>query len=166
MRKGALLVGVLVLGACPTNNSKLRAPADVAPTHAASAAARRGVVTFEPQGRTLRIDVELAETPQERERGLMYRRQLAPSAGMLFVFDAPTNQSFWMKNTYIPLDMVFINPSMQIVGIIHEAEPLTLRPRAVNQPSRYVVEVNGGFCRKHGITLETPVRFSLPPVKR
>jgi uncharacterized membrane protein (UPF0127 family) len=128
---------------------------------AVACASRKG--TAEPQPATPRVvvvtasgaqhvvNVELARTPEARSRGLMYRESLAPDAGMLFVFDESTRQSFWMRNTLIPLDMIFIDDTGRIVGIVERAEPQTLTGRGVNEPSRYVLEVNGGWSAAHGV---------------
>ncbi|MFH1808443.1 MAG: DUF192 domain-containing protein [Pseudomonadota bacterium] len=105
------------------------------------------------------VKVELARTPQEMARGLMYRRQLDADDGMLFLYSEDGNHSFWMKNTYIPLDMIFIGSDRRVVGVVENAEPLTTVSRQVGQPSRYVLEVNAGFSRRHGVAAGTAVRF-------
>jgi hypothetical protein len=107
----------------------------------------------------LRVRVELAKTPAERSRGLMHRERLADDTGMLFLFDRPAVQSFWMKNTLIPLDMIFIADDLKVVGVVENAEPMTLAPRTVGIPSRYVLEVVGGFAAPHGIKSRTTVDF-------
>ncbi len=117
-------------------------------------------VTIETaSGARLRVAVEVARTGEELERGLMYRRQLAPDAGMLFVFGESDVQSFWMKNTLIPLDMLFISEDARVAGIVERAEPLTTTGRSVPAPSRYVLEVNGGWCAAHGVKKGDAVRF-------
>jgi uncharacterized membrane protein (UPF0127 family) len=116
-------------------------------------------VVLQAAGRTVRVEVEVMRTPEERSRGMMYRRELAAYRGMLFIFDEEEQQSFWMKNTYIPLDMVFINGRLAVVGVVENAEPMTTTSRSVAAPSRYVLEVNGGFARRHGIRAGTPVRL-------
>lgn len=108
---------------------------------------------------TLPVTVELARTEPERERGLMHRTSLPPDAGMLFLFDESADHTFWMKNTLLPLDMVFIDDDGRIVGIVESAEPLTTVPRSVGAPSRYVLEVNGGWARAHGVRPGDRVRF-------
>jgi len=89
----------------------------------------------------------------------MYRRRLAADAGMLFVFPTESDQQFWMKDTPLPLDMVFIGKQRHIVGIVSEARPFTTNPLGVGVPSQYVLEVNGGFCARHGITTGDAVEF-------
>jgi uncharacterized membrane protein (UPF0127 family) len=109
--------------------------------------------------REVAFHVELARTPEERERGLMFREHLAADAGMLFVFDQPSLQTFWMKNTLIPLDMIFLSPDREIVGIVQNAEPLTLTGRGVNEPSQFVLEINGGLAARLGIRTGQRVQF-------
>jgi uncharacterized membrane protein (UPF0127 family) len=105
------------------------------------------------------VKVEIADTPEALARGLMYRRDLGADAGMLFVFPKESDQQFWMKNTPIPLDMVFIDKQRRIVGIVPEARPFTTNSRGVGVPSQYVLEVNGGFCVRHGISPGDTVDF-------
>ena len=103
--------------------------------------------------------VELADTPDERAQGLMFRTEMAPASGMLFVYEVPRRVQFWMKNTLIPLDMVFVNEAMMVVGVVENAEPLTLSSRSVGVPSRYVVEVPGGFAKKASIAAGDRMRM-------
>jgi hypothetical protein len=105
------------------------------------------------------VQVEIADTPDTLARGLMYRRDLGADAGMLFVFPKEADEQFWMKNTPLPLDMVFIGKQRRIVGIVSEARPFTTNSRGVGVPSQYVLEVNGGFCARHGINSGDTVEF-------
>lgn len=95
--------------------------------------------------------LELALTPREQQQGLMHRPHMRDDWGMLFVYDRDRVLSFWMKNTLIPLDMIFINDAGEVVGIVEKAEPQTLEPRRVEGLSRYVVEINGGLASTYGI---------------
>jgi uncharacterized membrane protein (UPF0127 family) len=97
------------------------------------------------------VKVEIADTTQAREIGLMYRQHLAEDTGMLFVFRQPQHLTFWMKNTEIPLDMIFAAPDGRVTGIITNAEPFSERQLSVAGDSQYVLEVNGGFAQRHGI---------------
>jgi len=133
---------------------------DAAPGNASSGRADAGVpalpagvvVLHAVDGAELRVRVEFALTDETRQRGLMYRNRLDPDAGMLFVFSPPPrHQVFWMRNTLIPLDMIFIDGGLRVVGVAERAEPLTETPRQVAGESQYVLEVNGGFARQHGI---------------
>lgn len=124
---------------------------------------KSGVVVLEASGRTLRIKVEIVRSDEDRARGLMFRKQMPEMVGMLFVFPKTDLQSFWMKNTYIPLDMVFLSEEKKVVGVVANAEPMTLNSRQVDRPSRYVLEVNGGFCQRHGVKVGTSMRIIEDP---
>jgi hypothetical protein len=126
-------------------------------------AARARVVVETASGGRHPVTVELARTDAERARGLMHRRDLAEDAGMLFLFAERGDHAFWMKETLIPLDMIFIDEDGRIVGIVERAEPRTLSPRSVGVPSRYVLEVNGGWARARGIARGDRVRFENVP---
>lgn len=95
--------------------------------------------------------VELALTPQQRARGLMFRKSLAADAGMLFDFGAPGRVAMWMKNTLIPLDMIFIKPGGIIANIASGTVPLSLVPVPSNGPVRGVLEVRAGTAARLGI---------------
>src|ERR687895_117965 len=101
-------------------------------------------------GRQIAFQVEVADTPTKREMGLQYRRDLAADRGMIFLFPREEQLSFWMKNTPIALDMIFISGDRKIVGIVHETVPFSLDGRSVSVPSQYVLEINGGLSRRYG----------------
>lgn len=107
--------------------------------------------------------LELAVDAPERERGLMYRTEMKDDWGMLFIYPSARPLSFWMKNTYMPLDMVFIDARGEVVGVIQGAEPLTLSPRAVETPARYVLELKAGRADQMGIHKGTWMRLEDPP---
>jgi uncharacterized membrane protein (UPF0127 family) len=106
-----------------------------------------------------RFTVEIADTDSERARGLMYRQELAPDAGMLFDFEEERPVAFWMQNTLIPLDMLFITKDLTVAGIVENAEPQTDTLRKVGATSLYVLEVNGGYAASHGVAAGAKVRF-------
>ena len=108
-----------------------------------------------------RIDIEVANNDYERAQGLMWRYSMSDNAGMLFIFDYEKPRSFWMKNTYIPLDIIFLNIDLEIVSIQKFTEPLSEFPIPSYQPSKYVIEVNAGFCDKYGISEGDKVKFEL-----
>jgi uncharacterized membrane protein (UPF0127 family) len=89
----------------------------------------------------------------------MFRDHLNPDAGMLFISDSPRRQVFWMKNTLIPLDMIFIGADWRIAGIVVNAEPKTLTSREVPAPSQYVLEIGGGLSALYGIHAGQVVDF-------
>lgn len=97
------------------------------------------------------IFAEVVRSDAAVEKGLMYRQHMAPSHGMLFLMGAPRVQAFWMRNTLIALDMLFLDETKTIVGIVENAEPLTETLRKVDAPSSYVLEVNAGWARANGV---------------
>jgi uncharacterized protein len=105
------------------------------------------------------VRVEVADNAETRELGLMYRQHLGQDVGMLFVFKRPQHLTFWMKNTEIPLDMIFAAADGTVVGIIENAEPFSERMVAVSGNSQYVLEVNGGFARRQGIKAGDRLQF-------
>lgn len=98
-----------------------------------------------------KIDVELAENDDERSQGLMYRRSMDDLKGMLFIFPQEEPQSFWMKNTVIPLDIIYVNSKMEIVKIFKNTVPFSEKSLPSEKPATYVVEVIGGYTDKYGI---------------
>ncbi len=95
--------------------------------------------------------LEVADDEFEHTRGLMFRRSMAPSWGMVFVFDDEAPRSFWMKNTLLELDMLFVRSDGTIDSIVERAEPLTLAPRQSRGPARFVIELLGGEARRRGL---------------
>lgn len=117
------------------------------------------VVITTGDGREIAFQAEVADTPAKREIGLQYRRELAADRGMIFLFPVAAVQSFWMKNTPIPLDMIFIGSDRRIVGIVEQTTPFSLDARSVAGASQFVLEINGGIARRHGIRAGDRVRF-------
>jgi uncharacterized membrane protein (UPF0127 family) len=109
----------------------------------------RARVTFPATGST--VDAELARTAAEDERGLMYRQEMREDEGMLFTIEDRKVQTFWMHNTCIPLDMLFIDEDGLLVGAVESAPVLDDGPRQVDCQSRYVLEVNAGWVRRHDV---------------
>jgi uncharacterized protein len=97
-----------------------------------------------------RIDAQVAATPEQRQTGLMHRREMPQHEGMIFVFDQPAKQCFWMKNTLLPLSAAFIADDGTIVNI-EDMKPLALDSHCSVQPVRYVLEMNKGWFAKKGI---------------
>ena len=117
------------------------------------------VILTNNKGKKISVNVELAKTFNEQQKGLMFRSHLEEFEGMLFIFSGDSIRKFWMKNTLIPLDMIFISRTFHIVGIVKNATPKTLSPRYVSYPSRYVLEVKGGFSDRNGIESGDQVQF-------
>lgn len=114
---------------------------------------KEGILTISTMGgdSITTIDIELADTQDERAQGLMYRQSLDGLQGMLFLFDETRPQSFWMKNTYIPLDIIFLDENNRIVDMYQNAEPKSEKNIRSRRPARNVLEVNAGFCRAYNI---------------
>jgi hypothetical protein len=117
------------------------------------------VILQNKNGDKISVSVEVVKTQEARQLGLMYRKSLAKKSGMLFIFENEREHPFTMKNTYIPLDMIFINRRSKITGIVKNTLPKTKGPYTINAPSLYVLEVNAGFCRENGIEKGDSVIF-------
>jgi len=124
-----------------------------------------GQVVFSLKTRVT-FQVELAKTVEERAKGLMFRQHLAPRHGMLFLFDERLQHSFYMKNTFIPLDIVFMDRTrdgVRVVGVLKYMRPLDQMSRYVEAPSTMALEIRGGQAEVLGIQVGTPVEIVLPP---
>lgn len=126
---------------------------------AAACQAQPRVIIQTKENRELTFQVEVADTPAKRELGLQYRRDLAADRGMIFLFPSESHHSFWMKNTPIPLDMIFISSDRKIVGIVEQAVPFSTDSRSIPAASRFVLEINGGLARRHGIQVGDSISF-------
>ena len=115
---------------------------------------------------TVRIAVELALTAEQQARGLMFRESLPSLGGMLFVYPSERNASFWMRNTLIPLDMIFVDAAGVVVRIHEDAVPLDETPIAAGAPSLAVLEVNGGLSRRIGLAPGDELRSPVLPQDR
>ncbi len=104
--------------------------------------------------------VELADTPETQARGLMYRKNLPPDHGMLFVFAEPRPVAMWMKDTFLPLDMIFLDATGRVVDIAERTEPLSTKIIQSRAPVRAVLEVNGGTARQIGLGIGDTVEHS------
>jgi uncharacterized membrane protein (UPF0127 family) len=138
LSNGALIVGLFVTTACQGQPK---------------------VVISTREGRELSFQVEIADTPAKRELGLQYRHELPADHGMIFLFPGQSEHSFWMKNTPIALDMIFIGSDRKIVGIVEQAAPFSLDARSVPGASQYVLEINGGLSRRYGFKPGDSVRL-------
>jgi len=102
----------------------------------------------------IKVNVEIADTPQKQSKGLMFRENLKWDHGMLFIFDNESVFSFWMKDTLIPLDIIFIDKAFKIINIVDNALPCNIEPcpdYSSEKPTKYVLEVNAGFVEKNDI---------------
>lgn len=118
--------------------------------------------TLEFPNHNLKIEVELAENIVQWTKGLMFRKSLAQDSGMLFVFPDEAIRTFWMKNTYIPLDLIFISASKKIAEIKANFDPCQKDQCSIYTsqiPAQYVLEVNAGFVQKNNLQIGEPVVF-------
>ncbi|MDT0675746.1 DUF192 domain-containing protein [Autumnicola musiva] len=105
-----------------------------------------------------KLDIEIADNDYERETGLMYRTEMAENRGMLFVYNNATLHNFYMKNTYIPLDLIFYGSDSTVVSLQENAEPLNEKNLPSGKPAQFILEINAGLVEKWNI--ETGDRFS------
>ena len=119
--------------------------------HAGDIAFGRGEVRIETAAGVRLFHVELAETPEQRARGLMFRRSLAPDAGMLFLFPERERPTMWMANTWLPLDMLFVAADGRIAHVFANAVPRSRLTISSPHPARMVLELAGGTARRLGI---------------
>lgn len=126
------------------------------------ASSATGQVVFDVAEGAKTFHVEVVRDAFETSRGLMCRTSMKPDWGMLFVMSARRVQRFWMKNTLIPLDMVFVDEDWSVVGVVHGAQPLNLNGHGVGKPSRYVLELNSGVAKRAGIVAGARMRFIAP----
>jgi len=134
---------------------------------ALSGAARADLVTFTKSKLVIEtakgkfpFDIELALTPPQMEQGLMYRRTLAADAGMLFDYGDPQPIAMWMKNTFIPLDMIFVAKDGKVVDVHERAVPMSLDTIESKVPAKAVIEVNAGTILRLGIKIGDTVHYA------
>jgi len=149
------IAALLALAACSSPPAQGSSPAAAAPEASQPKHPVSGLqiipLTVTQDGKAHRFKVEVASSPEEQARGLMFRREMAPDEGMLFPRTPPDLASFWMKNTVIPLDIVFIGSDRRIINIEANAEPYSLEPRRSAGLTAAVLELNGGRAAELGI---------------
>jgi len=119
-----------------------------------------GRVVFEvAPKRETSFTVEVVDDEHERMRGMMFRDRLAPGWGMLFLYPRERVHSFWMRNTYVPLDLVFLGSDGRVRGVVEHMRPLDPESRGIAEPSRDVLEIAAGDARRAGIHAGTPFRL-------
>lgn len=151
-----ILLGVFALGGLASLlpslfTSRESEPEKATPSLPSPTFVKEGEVSFTRDGRLIRkIDVEIAENDVERSKGLMYRPFIPDSTGMLFIFPEARELGFWMKNTQIPLDIIYADAQKKIISIQTHTKPYSEESLPSNGPAQYVVEVNAGFSdRSH-----------------
>lgn len=125
---------------------------------AAQAACQNDQVDLRGGWGQTRFSVEVADTDETRARGLMFRETMARFSGMLFIYDQPDRAVFWMENTLIPLDMLFVDETGRVTHVHHEARPLDRTPIDGGADVLMVLEINGGMARRLGIDAGSELR--------
>ncbi len=115
-----------------------------------------------PEAAGAKVDAEIARSEHDVTRGLMYRTEMPADHGMLFQLPRREEQIFWMRNTCLSLDMLFLDEDGTVVGVLERVPILNEAPRTVRKPSRYVLEVNAGWAAAHGV--RAGMRAKLPPL--
>ncbi len=115
---------------------------------------------IKPDGDTIQsLDIEFAESPYEQETGLMYRETMEDNQGMLFIYKNEAPRSFYMKNTYIPLDIIFYDTDSTAVSITNKAEPKNETSIPSEVPAQYILEINGGLAEEWNIEKGDKIYF-------
>ena len=127
----------------------------------AGAACQPDKIDVKNDSAQLRFNIELAISPEERSRGLMFRDNLPNRSGMLFVFDPPQRVAFWMKNTLIPLDIIFLDRSGTVTRVHHGAIPGDLTPIEGGDSVFAVLEINAGLAARYSIQPGTVMRHEI-----
>lgn len=107
------------------------------------------------------LNIQIADDSEKRRTGLMHYKELGENEGMLFIFEKEERQSFWMKNTAIPLDIIFINEQKEIVDIAPNNKPYSLKSITSLEYALYILEVNAGYCNDKNIEIGDEISFEL-----
>jgi uncharacterized protein len=124
-----------------------------------ASAARTVPVTITSAGKAHRFNIEVAQTPDEQERGLMFRTRIAPDGGMIFPMNPPRSASFWMKNCPASQDWFFIRADGSIARLVENTVPFSLEPVGVDEPVAAVLEIAGGRAAELGISDDAKVQW-------
>lgn len=146
-------LALAALAACSPNSGEASAQSTQASAPAVHPVSGLPVIPLKVMrgGKTLNFRVELASSVQEQAKGLMFRTQMGPDEGMIFPFDPPRGASFWMRNTVIPLDLIFVAPDGRILNIAANAVPYDEKPLLSDGPVKAVLELAGGRAAQLGI---------------
>lgn len=151
MRKALTLLGVLLVACSPQPQAEAAPAAEATKAFHPVSGLEIIPLTVKSHGKTYKFRVEVAATEENQIRGLMFRTELGPDEGMIFPTDPPRSRSFWMRNTVIPLDIIFIGPDHRILNIHANATPYSLDSRPSNGPASGVLEIAGGRSAELGI---------------
>lgn len=156
MKQLSIIVVLILLGSCKSDKNQSVKPISIK-------FKKEGELFFLDKNDTLvLIDIELAETDYEQQTGLMHRDDMEMTQGMLFIYeDERPRPSFYMKNTKIPLDLIYISEKKKVVEINRNAKPFDETPIRAQQPAQYVLEVKAGFADQYQITDSLTVNFKI-----
>ena len=158
--RAAMLALALCLAACTrqaAGEAAAPAAAETAAVHPVSGLEVIPLTVTTPGGTAHQFRVEMARTPQEQSKGLMFRAEMGADEGMLFPYQEPQVLSFWMKNTVLSLDLVFIDAEHRVINIAAKAEPYSETPILSDAPGVAVLEINGGRAAELGIVAGSKV---------
>jgi len=151
-----LLVFAIILVSCKTESKQALKTETISFTKEGELA----VLSSETDSIKANFDIEIAETEYETQTGLMYRKSMKEDRGMLFIQPTESLQYFYMKNTEIPLDIIYINSGMKIVSFQKNAEPFNENTLPSNAPAKYVFEINAGLSDQLGLQVGDSISFS------
>ena len=154
--KVAILAFTIVLASCKTESKKSIKTETIAFTKEGELT----VLSTETDSLKANFDIEIAETEYETQTGLMYRKSMKQDRGMLFIQPTESLQYFYMKNTEIPLDIIYINSGMKIVSFQKNAEPFNEETLPSNAPAKYILEINAGLSDELGLQVGDSISFS------
>jgi uncharacterized membrane protein (UPF0127 family) len=156
-----LLFAGLLLFVNPGKHKPVKRPVSAEQSEPSPVFRKEGELSFiKTNGKKIAtIDIEVADNEAERVQGLMYRDSMGERNGMIFLFPEEDTLSFWMKNTRIPLDIIYVNREKEIVHIARNTTPYSLAQIPSKQPAMYVVEVNAGFTERYLISVGDMIHF-------
>lgn len=145
-----------------TSEWKVKDPREDVNKHPEPPFKKEGDLTFiKKDGKEVKkIDIEVADNGPERQQGLMWRKSMPENEGMLFIFPEMDMQAFWMKNTIVPLDIIYVDNKKEIVKIYKNTTPYSEKSMPSEKKAIYVVETVAGFCDKYGITEGDKISFN------
>jgi uncharacterized membrane protein (UPF0127 family) len=149
------LLQISLLSACTQYNQTLQV------NQPSTSIYKNGTLDFIRSDRSVMVSIaiEIADTPETQMKGLMGRSTLDDSSGMLFVFEKPGPKKFWMKNTSVPLDIIFVGKDGCIVNIVESTTPMSTQRYRSKGPVQYVVEVHSGFAKRFQLDTDTCIQW-------
>ena len=154
-----LILGITLMISCSTDSNKAETKDQKFSPPEPAFIAEGNLIFIRDLDTLSQIDIEIADNEARRQRGLMYRTKMKENNGMLFIFDNAEPQSFWMENTYISLDILFIGTNLEILQISANTVPYTRSSVTCKKPAQYVLELNAGICKELGINVGDRIVF-------